>query len=205
MVVVALSIVEIEGRRLSSLRPGSAEGWVSIPDPPIDVMHRCMPSLCCVEEVLYIAGGLDEGGAQSAALQAFDLSTRSWTARAPVPEPRSNSACVQLAGRLYVVSGAMLGGDGNMVVPSSVFSYDPRTDRWRSESPLPLGQYRTSRRLPALAAVSHEGRLVVVGLEAAPPLVLVDDVWTELPMQPFQFRPRFGSAWRPNAASLCVG
>ena len=89
-------------------------------------------SLCCVEDVLYV-GGEDEGdgatvGAESDALLAFDLSTRIWTVRAPLPEPCCFPACVQLAGHLYV-SGCSAHRDLN----ETVFSYDPRTDLWRSE------------------------------------------------------------------------
>ena len=126
-----------ESQRLCSLRPGSAEGWVSIPDPP-DFFEDGDPHLfCCVGDVLYIVGGRDESGAWSDALKVFNLSTRAWAQRAPIPEPRCESICVQLAGRLYVLGGLLATG----FRATLVFFYDPRTDRWRSESPLPLEDY----------------------------------------------------------------
>ena len=67
-----------------------------------------------------------------------------------------------------------------------MLSYDPRTDQWRSESPLPLGNYRDRLEsdLSIISAVAHEGRLVVAGIPSAPLLALVGDVWTELPPLP---------------------
>ena len=35
-----------------------------------------------------------------------------------------------------------------------------------------------------LRAVTHEGRIVVNGIEAVLPLALVGDIWTELPPSP---------------------
>ena len=84
--------------------------------------------------------------------------------------------CVQLAGRLYVGGESE---DDELCV--SVFSYDPRTDRWKSESPLPLADYGTGSLAGGLRAVAHEGRIIVIGIQAALPLALAGDVWTELP------------------------
>ena len=39
-VVVTFSSIQIGDWRLRSLRPGSAEGWVSIPDPPAKVINK---------------------------------------------------------------------------------------------------------------------------------------------------------------------
>ena len=206
-VVIAFSRAEVEGchlgpARLRSLRPGSTEGWVSIPDPPLNVLRffngLSQPSFCCVDDVLYIVGGAESGETSDAPLQAFDLSRRSWAVCAPLPEPRSYSACVQLAGRLYVIGG-LGGGDGgggeyhgnaDGEYLASVFSYDPRADQWRSESPLPLRDYGADSPPVGLGVVAHEGRVVVIGIAAAPPLALVGDVWIELPPLP----PRPGSS-----------
>ena len=67
---------------LRSVQPGSAEDWISIPDPPVEVLtHDYNVSLCCVEGVLYVAGGVDASGNASDALQSFDLTTSAWTVR----------------------------------------------------------------------------------------------------------------------------
>ena len=76
------------------------------------------PSICCVEDALYVAGGSDESASPRASLQL---------------------ACVQLAGRIFVIVGRIEGGFDNF--RAEVISYDPRTDRWRSESPLPRENY----------------------------------------------------------------
>ena len=187
-VVVALSRTVFAGDhgRLMSLRPGSAEGWVPIPDPPIDVL-ACYddypPSFCCVDDVFYVVGGAKGNGDCSDALQGFDLSTRSWKVRAPLPQPRCYATCTQLGGRLFVVGGDLKGGYDDRL-RAEVFSYDPRADRWRSESPLPLDTYGGGSRSAMVRAVAHEGRVVVVGIKAAPPLALVGGAWTELPPLP---------------------
>lgn len=168
--------------RLRSLRIGDAEGWGSIPDPPEDVLSHRFPSLCCVENTLYVFGGVNASGDSSDACQAFDFSSRAWTTLAPLPEPRSTSLCVQLAGCICVVSGESVEVDEFV---AGVCSYDPQTNKWKSESPLPIGNYGAASISSGLRAVAHEGRLVVLGIcDLAPPLALVDDVWTELPPLP---------------------
>ena len=55
---VAITRARHENRaRLRSLRPGSDEGWVPIPDTPVNICNSAFgtPSLCCVEGVLYVA------------------------------------------------------------------------------------------------------------------------------------------------------
>ena len=69
------------------------------------------------------------------------------------------SLCVQLAGRSYVVSGNSVDADKFI---AGVSSYDPRTDQWKSESPLPIGNYGAASVSSGLRAVTHEGRLVVL-------------------------------------------
>ena len=210
-VVVTFSSAEAENRgRLRSLRPGSAaEGWVSIPHPLRDVLSiRCFPpSLCCVEDVLYIVGGEEGIGAVSDALQAFDLSSRRWTVRAPLPEPRCNSMCVELAGSVYAIGGSASGSATTKFgrLRAEVFSYDPRADRWRSEAPLPLEEYGAGSQSSGadLGAVSHKGRVVVIGIRGAPPLALVNGVWTELP--PLPPHAVFGTALSAHLASIRLG
>ena len=91
------------------LRPGRAEGWVSIQNPPIGVTSLCAqyrtPPLCFVEAVLYVAG-VDDFDFTSDAMQAYDFSNVTWTVCAPLPEPRCCPVCVLLAGCLYVTAAA---------------------------------------------------------------------------------------------------
>ena len=203
--------------RLRILRPGSAEGWVPIPDTPVDVLSfydQGRPSFCSVEGVLYAVGGVEAGPratVSSDTCQASNLSTRVWTVRAPLSKPQCFAACLFLAGRLYVVGGDDRGG---YCIPcSDVFSYDPRTDQWRSEPLLPLGNYRTGGddddddddMEPGGVCVAHEDRVVVVGIRGASPLALVYDAWTELPPPP---APGPDSRWNAHkarhVASLCL-
>ena len=90
--------------------------------------------------------------------------------------------------------------DGDKVL-TSVSSYDPRTNRWSSELPLPLGDYQGSLQVAGLRVVAHEGRLVVAGIKHAPPLALAGDVRTEL--RPLPPRP-FGGGAAGTAFGACM-
>lgn len=101
------------------------------------------PSLCCVEGVIYVGGGGDVDDTVSNALQVLQLF----------------SACVHLAGRFEV------GGESEDAgLCTRMFSYDPRTGRWRPESPLPLEDHGlgADSSSDGLSAVTHDGRVVVV-------------------------------------------
>lgn len=81
--------------------------------------------------------GWDEVSGDDPAVDAFDPATDTWTARARMPEPRSEigSATVTLAdGRLVTIGGSVTGK-----VPSAdVLVYDPPHDSWSSLPPLPV-------------------------------------------------------------------
>lgn len=65
-----------------------------------------------------------------------DESRGSWTARAPLPFPRSETAVVALDGKIYVLGGTAQGKYDSTLNQE----YDPATDRWRDRAPLPHGQ-----------------------------------------------------------------
>ena len=131
-----------------------------------------------------MCGGRDVSGAFSNALQACDFSTRAWTVCAPVPEPRCRSACVKLGEEADYDDDDDDDDDDDSDdrnLLTSVFSYDPRTDQWRSETPFPLACSISM----GLNAVAHEGQLVEAGHPTSlAPFALVDDVWAELPLLP---------------------
>jgi N-acetylneuraminic acid mutarotase len=75
------------------------------------------------------------GGALKGALEVLDAASNTWQRRADILTPRGGCAAATLDGRLVV-----MGGEGNPSDPSGVFpqteSYDPATDRWRTEVPM---------------------------------------------------------------------
>ena len=74
---------------------------------------------------LYVVGGQTSKGV-SRRVYAFDVKTRRWTVRAPLPAPRYNAAAATLGGTLYVAGGV------RQIDPlRTVFAYDARANRWR--------------------------------------------------------------------------
>ena len=87
--------------------------------------------------------------------------TRSRSARS-LPEPRcSKSARLKLAGRLCLTGGEEddNDNDNDRNPVTSMFSYDPQTDRWRSESLLSLAalEYYPGRPNTTMSVLAHEG------------------------------------------------
>ena len=76
------------------------------------------------------------------------LQAGAWTAKAPMPQPKSGASGAVLNGKLYVVGG---NSDGSM------FSYDPTTNAWSSEPSFP-SPYRAYAGAAVVA-----GKLYVVG------------------------------------------
>jgi hypothetical protein len=80
--------------------------------------------------------GWNENSGDTADVDAFDPAAGAWTARAPIPSPRSEigAATSTLAdGRIVVVGGSLPG-----VLPSAdVFVYDPTRDAWSTLPALP--------------------------------------------------------------------
>ena len=112
-------------------------------------------------------GAQDEGGAAVAdhyvldydALVAGESST--WGSAAPFPNPRHHMASVVLNGWIYAVGGQQ-GYYGAATPQATVHAYDPVSDAWTERASLPLARAN-------LAAVVHEGRILVMGGEVDPP------------------------------------
>lgn len=81
------------------------------------------------QSVVYVIGGCTAEGGGRNTVQAYDVTTNSWAARAPVPEPvcRSNGAQV-IDGKIYLAGGQRHEGDD---IPSNaLYVYDPARNRW---------------------------------------------------------------------------
>ena len=178
-VVVMLQLPENETQSISLTcsRPGD-DAWVSLPNPPIDLYHGdgCFePRIFCLDDVLYLVGGQQKPEfVLTRAVQALDLSNNTWTLCAPMPVPRANASIVEVGGRIYVLGGSVyaagsplaaieegvLDGAPYYETSNTMVSYDPLTDRWAAEAPLPLPASREN--LIYMSAVAHEGSIYVV-------------------------------------------
>lgn len=81
-----------------------------------------------------------------------DSSKRGWFPLASTNIPRAEAAAATVRGRIYLAGGFTTG----LVTTNQVERYDPRRDRWRFVSPMPIT-------LNHPAAVGHRGKLYVLG------------------------------------------
>ncbi len=92
-----------------------------------------------VNGTIYAVGGLETGPSgglvATGAVEAYDPLSNTWTAKAPMPTPRSGLAVGVVNGLLYAVGGAGSGPAINVVE-----AYDPVANAWASKASLPTGR-----------------------------------------------------------------
>lgn len=116
---------------------------------------------------IYVAGGLlSPNTGYSAHFESWDESQAKWTRLATLPEARHHIALAAANGRLWGIGG-FSGGFPNWRARSSVFWYEPATDRWhtgpdltqpRAEGVAAAVQgkvYLIGGRIPSVASASH--------------------------------------------------
>lgn len=128
---------------------------------------RRFSAVAAVGTQIVVTGGAGPINAQNATANDKSLSETvtfdthagtGWRAAAPMPTARRHAAAASLGGRVYVVGGwcagvGLAGESRNLEV---VESYDPVSDSWRAEPPMP-----TPRR--SLQVVAQGGRLYAIG------------------------------------------
>lgn len=172
--------------------PAAAHGperWESGPDAPLPRQEAAFAAL---GDSLYLAGGFEEGGAESARQDVYDIGARAWSIAPPMPEPAHHISAAGLGGRVFYVGGLQTLG---FVPTGRMWAYDPATRLWSLKAGLPAGRERG-----AGAVAVHDGRIVYVGGArvvadgSGPPrrvaVAMVDmydpatDRWTALPDMP---------------------
>ena len=124
------------GQEFSVYDP-KTDTWNTLPNVPTQRNHL---AVVAVNGKVYVVGGRFGGNwrsERSDAVEAYDPSTRTWTARAHMPKPRGGINGVEALGCIHV-----FGGEGNDAHPQGVFPdhdvYNPRTDTWTSLGPMPV-------------------------------------------------------------------
>lgn len=93
------------------------------------------PSAAVVNNVLYVFGGL-QGSTYLDTVWAYDLQTKTWSAKSPMPtEAQCSRAVVDKNNTIYVI-----GGNIGWTRLNNVDRYDPATDTWTEEAPLLIGR-----------------------------------------------------------------
>ncbi|MDQ3066038.1 MAG: protein kinase, partial [Actinomycetota bacterium] len=103
---------------------------------------------------LYVLGGVDERRSLARAAFVLDLRSGKW-ARIPGPGPREHLAAAAFGTRVFALGGRSAGLDTNT---GRFESYDTRTRRWTTLTPVPQARGGTG-------AVYANGRIVSVGGE----------------------------------------
>lgn len=127
--------------------------WVARAPPPAS---RYRASGAVVNGIFYLVGGVTDAGWGeedfSAAVEAYNPATNTWSTKASMISSRQGAALGVLDGRLYLVGG--VDGYGDDGVTTDV--YDPATNSWAHQPVLPR-----PRIYPGVASVN--GRLYVFG------------------------------------------
>jgi N-acetylneuraminic acid mutarotase len=128
--------------------------WVSAAPMPNPRNHLGYTDL---GGLAYAIGGqhaLDEGAGNQAEVDAYDPSTDTWTAVAPLPIPRGHvhTSTFVLGSRIVIVGGETNGGRDL----ADVTEYDPTADNWVALTPLPETRQ-------AASAQQIAGQIIVAG------------------------------------------
>jgi N-acetylneuraminic acid mutarotase len=101
---------------------------------------RVGAGVAVVDGILYAIGGDSFGQQALRTVEAYDPKTNSWTTKAPMPTPRTVPAVVECGGLIYALGGYGAGVGPLYLQPplSTVERYDPKTDTWTSEPPIPI-------------------------------------------------------------------
>src|SRR5256712_5826846 len=66
---------------------------------------RCLHAAVTVNGKLYVIGGVDSKGNDSAAVEVYDSGSDTWTSKAPMPTARRLLAAVEAYGIIYAIGG----------------------------------------------------------------------------------------------------
>lgn len=102
---------------------------------------------------VYLISGGDAAFANSAANSAYNLTTGTWSDKAPIPASRTQVTPLQVKNKIYVIGG--YAGSFSPVTTNSI--YDILTDTWSTGAPLPqaTGDYA--------AAVYNDSLIYIIG------------------------------------------
>jgi N-acetylneuraminic acid mutarotase len=89
--------------------------------------------------IVYVIGGRSASGGSLTKVMAYDVSTNTWTLKAPLPVPRySTNGAAVINGKIFVSGGRKNGWAYNPPSDQS-YMYDPGTDTWTRKQNLPDG------------------------------------------------------------------
>jgi N-acetylneuraminic acid mutarotase len=94
-----------------------------------------MAAAVVIDQKAYLIGGTwAPVDSNMVSVWEYDVSTGTWTGRAPMPTARLNATAAVVAGRAYVIGGE--GADCRMT--NAVEEFDPQSNTWTPRAPLPV-------------------------------------------------------------------
>jgi N-acetylneuraminic acid mutarotase len=93
--------------------------------------------------ILYVAGGVQAGtgGTSLRTVEAYNPRTNSWSTRTQAPYQFGSSAVTGVIdGKFYVAGGYDLTQNGSFTIRNNLSAYDPGSDSWLLEPPMPTGR-----------------------------------------------------------------
>jgi N-acetylneuraminic acid mutarotase len=84
-----------------------------------------------VKGVWYVMGGSADGSTYSDATWAYNLKTRTWSAKSPMPVALNDAGVAVFDDVIYVIGG----NSDSMSRANTVERYNPATDTWTEEVP----------------------------------------------------------------------
>ncbi|MCA9445622.1 MAG: galactose oxidase [Candidatus Omnitrophica bacterium] len=88
-----------------------------------------------LNDLLYVVGGIDSTPAVVDTVERYDPDSKQWETVAPLPADLDHVAVVAAEDRLYAIGGLVFASPQSAT--NAVFSYQPSTNRWTEESPMP--------------------------------------------------------------------
>ena len=147
----------------SAVEAQSLGAWTTGPQLPT---RRSEVAVAAVGNAIYVIGGYAAAGPQPTALdatgsvdvdqplvQAFDLTSRRWSNRQPLPRGLNHVGVAALGGKIYAFGG-FAAQNRDPVAEANV--YDPATDSWTPLKALPAA-------LGSIAVAELAGKLHLVG------------------------------------------
>jgi N-acetylneuraminic acid mutarotase len=126
--------------------------WESKPAAPAPRQEAAFVEL---DGKLYLAGGFEYGGADSARHEVYDTATESWSVTTPLPSPSHHLVGAAVGGKIYYLGGMHTLG---FVVTGETLEFDPATKLFAPKASLPKARQRA-----AGAVAVHAGKLIYVG------------------------------------------
>jgi hypothetical protein len=175
----------------------SVDSWVS--RKPIMTARKDF-GIAVYQNKIYVIGGATgelDHTAVTGVNEVYDPITDSWTRKTPMPTPRQGFQAHVVDGKIYCIGGyRLVSQSGGRSIQRFNLNevYDPETDTWTTESPLPTAVYAYA------SAVINNKIYVIGGLGGGPTLDLnqiydpITDTWTNGAPLPNAYEYQAGAA-----------